>query len=188
MCGHGVSAALVSVAVSQFLSSLHNRARLTGKPFSPEAVLNRLDEAFPIDRFDCHFTIVYGSLSRSDGRFVYSNAGHVPPLRIRAGGGVDVLGHHGTVIGTGMGFPFTQETVQMRQGDTLLLYTDGLIDNFGPEADRDKKTHFSQFMETVAGEPADRMVDRVMAEAMARRGEEETEDDMSLIAIDWLPD
>lgn len=188
VCGHGVSAALVSVAVSQFLSSLHNRARLTRKTFSPEAVLNRLDDAFPIDRFDCHFTIVYGSMNRSDGRFVYSNAGHVPPLRLRAGGGVDVLSHHGTVIGTGMGFPFTQDTVQLKRGDTVVLYTDGLIDNFGPEADRDKKSHFMQFMERVAGEPAGRLVTRVMEEAKIRRGAENPEDDMSLIAIDWVPD
>ena len=35
VCGHGVSAALVAVTISQFLMSLHNRMRLTGKLFSP---------------------------------------------------------------------------------------------------------------------------------------------------------
>ena len=92
VCGHGVSAALVAVTISQFLMSLHNRMRLTGKVFSPEAVMNRLDKEFPMERFDCFFSIVHAMLNIETGRFVYSNAGHMPPLILRSTGRLESAG------------------------------------------------------------------------------------------------
>ncbi|MFZ7127288.1 MAG: SpoIIE family protein phosphatase [Desulfobacterales bacterium] len=185
VCGHGVSAALVAVTVSQFLASLSNRGRLTGKPFSPEAVLNRLDEAFPLSRFDCFFTIAYASLNVRTGRLIYSNAGHVPPIVLKAGGAMEVLEHHGTVIGTGMAPPFSQAEKRLIPGDRLLLYTDGMIDNFGAEDDREKKERFYQHVRMRASAPIDSLVEGVMDQARASKDASDLDDDMSLLGIEF---
>ncbi len=147
VCGHGVSAALVAVTISQFLMSLHNRMRLTGRLFSPEAVMNRLDKEFPMERFDCFFSIAYATLNIETGCFVYSNAGHMPPLILRSTGHLERLENHGTTIGSGFGAAFSQEEKQLNAGDRLILYTDGLIENFGMDGEREGKERFHAFME-----------------------------------------
>jgi sigma-B regulation protein RsbU (phosphoserine phosphatase) len=143
VCGHGVSAALVAVTVTQFLQGLQNRMRLTGKLFTPEAVLDRLNSAFPLDRFDSFFTIAYVSLNVKTGKLTYGNAGHEPPLVLKPDGTLEVLAHHGTVIGSGFDkAAYGQETLTLSPGERLILYTDGLTDNFGPDGERDGRDRF----------------------------------------------
>ena len=65
-------------------------------------------------------------------------AGHPPPLLRRAGKVVE-LGPTGILLGAVGGQTFREETVELRPGDTVLLYTDGVTDTpgaderFGPE-------------------------------------------------------
>ena len=185
VCGHGVSAALVAVTISQFLMSLHNYMRLTGKLFSPEAVMSRLDKEFPMERFDCFFSIAYITLNIETGRFVYSNAGHMPPLVLRSSGRLEMLESHGTPIGIGFGAAFGQEEKQLHAGDRLILYTDGLIENFGTDGEREGKDRFHAFMEDFRHIPTRELVDRAFEDADRQRGGTAPSDDMSLIAVEY---
>jgi len=185
VCGHGVSAALVAVTISQFLMSLHNYLRLTGKIFSPEAVMNRLDKEYPMERFDCFFSIVYATLNIETGRFLYSNAGHMPPLILRSSGHLEMLESHGTPVGIGLGAAFGQEEKQLHAGDRLILYTDGLIENFGTNGERKGKDRFHAFMEEFHLLPARSLVNSLFEHANRQRGGSAPSDDMSLIAIEF---
>ncbi len=185
VCGHGVSAALVAVTISQFLMSLHNYMRLTGKIFSPEDVVNRLDKEFPMERFDCFFSIVHATLNIETGRFVYSNAGHMPPLILRSTGRLEMLEKHGTPVGVGFGAAFGREEKQLNTGDRLILYTDGLIENFGTDGERRGKNRFHAFMENYRHLSTRDLVDRMFEEAGRRRGGAAPSDDMSLLAVEY---
>ncbi|MFH0996329.1 MAG: SpoIIE family protein phosphatase [Pseudomonadota bacterium] len=185
VCGHGVSAALVAVTISQFLMSLHNYMRLAGKLFSPEAVMNRLDKEFPMERFDCFFSIAYITLNIETGHFLYSNAGHMPPLILRSTGHLEMLESHGTPIGIGFGAAFGQEEKQLHAGDRLILYTDGLIENFGMDGEREGKDRFHAFMENSHHLPTQDLVDGVFEDANRQRGGSVPSDDMSLIAVEY---
>lgn len=183
VCGHGVSAALVAVTVYQFLHSLHNRMRLTGRMFSPQAVIDRLEEAFPLDRFNCFFTIVYATLNLHSGRFVYANAGHVPPVILHADGGLEALEHHGTVIGVGLDSSSGQDERQLAPGDRVMLYTDGLLDNFGPDGERKGRDLFYSALRDFNTLPLDRLLTDIFTRAHDFRGKTVPGDDMSLFAI-----
>jgi sigma-B regulation protein RsbU (phosphoserine phosphatase) len=185
VCGHGVSAALVAVAITQFLVSLHNRMRLTGKTFTPEAVMKRLDKEFPMERFDCFFSIAYATLNIETGCFVYSNAGHMPPLILRSTGLLERLECHGTAIGSGFGAAFNQEEKQLKAGDRLILYTDGLIENFGMDGEREGKERLHAFMEKFHHLPTQDLIDRAFETAASQRGGSMPSDDMSLIAVEF---
>jgi sigma-B regulation protein RsbU (phosphoserine phosphatase) len=185
VCGHGVSAALVAVTISQFMMSLHNRMRLTGKLISPENVMNRLDKEFPMERFDCFFSIVHAVLNIETGRFLYSNAGHMPPLILRSSGHLEMLEKHGTPVGVGFGAAFGQEEKQLNTGDRLILYTDGLIENFGTDGERKGKDRFHAFMEDFRHLPTRDLVDRMFEVAGRQRGGVAPSDDMSLIAVEY---
>ena len=71
-------------------------------------------------------------------RMTVAAAGHPPPLLRRAGKVVE-LGPAGILLGAVGGQTFREETVELRPGDTVLLYTDGVTDTpgdderFGPE-------------------------------------------------------
>lgn len=187
VCGHGVSAALVAVTVTQFLQGLQNRMRLTGKLFTPQAVLERLQRAFPIERFDCYFTIAYISLNIRTGQLIYGNAGHVPPLILRADGRLDVLDQHGTVIGSGFAAAFGQAKASLAPGDCLILYTDGLTDNFGQDGERRGRDRFHDTLRKLAGRTVDDLVAGVMSASRRLRGAAAPGDDVSLMAVARQP-
>ncbi|MEU3957079.1 PP2C family protein-serine/threonine phosphatase, partial [Streptomyces achromogenes] len=59
----------------------------------------------------------------------WSNAGHPPPLLVSHDGLAEYLTDgHGLLLGTGIRVPRTDGTVLLPPGSTLLLYTDGLIE------------------------------------------------------------
>ena len=70
-------------------------------------------------------TLFYGIVS-PDGTMTYTNAGHNPPLLLRTGGDLVRLGDGGLVLGVFPGVVYEEGTVKLDEGDTLLLYTDGL--------------------------------------------------------------
>ena len=185
VCGHGVSAALVAVAISQFLMSLHNRMRLTGKPFSPKAVMKRLDKAFPLDRFDCFFSIAYVTLNPKTGQLVYANAGHMPPYLVRTSGEIQPLARHGTVIGSGFTTTFEQEENQLQAKDKMILYTDGLIENLGPDGERKGKDLLISCLKEYGRLPVDQMAEGIFTRANKWREGNPPTDDMSLIAVEY---
>ncbi|HSU66308.1 MAG TPA: PP2C family protein-serine/threonine phosphatase, partial [Tepidisphaeraceae bacterium] len=79
-------------------------------------------------------TLFYGVLDARNLRFTYCNAGHVPALVLRDGGVTELTGDN-MVLGVSAEEVYKQSIVELRKGDLLLLYTDGLTDamNFNQE-------------------------------------------------------
>ncbi len=149
--------------------------------------MDRLDKAFPMDRFNCFFSIVYAHLNIHTGHLVYSNAGHMPPLILRADGSLETLRHHGTVIGAGCDTAFGQQERKLAGGDRLILYTDGLVENFGPDGERNGKGRFYGILTKLSRQPLEAIVEGVFEESSRLRGELLATDDMSLVAIAYTP-
>jgi len=62
-------------------------------------------------------------------RITFSSAGHLPPILVKAGGSVHRLEvEKGIPLGIAGGREFGQDGVPFEEGDTLLLYTDGLME------------------------------------------------------------
>jgi sigma-B regulation protein RsbU (phosphoserine phosphatase) len=130
--GHGVPAAMLSIAVCERLSvSGGIVAGPEGELRAPNDVLDALQREFPFDRFERYVTLTYLALDVESGALRYSSAGHPPPLLLRADGELATLDAGGPVIGAGLG-DFEMEDVRLGRGDRLFLYTDGLLDLEGP--------------------------------------------------------
>jgi serine phosphatase RsbU (regulator of sigma subunit) len=67
----------------------------------------------------------------------WSNAGHPPPILLRADGEPVLLtaDHTDVILGVAPELPRAQAEVKMRPGDTLVLYSDGLIERRGRDYD-----------------------------------------------------
>jgi sigma-B regulation protein RsbU (phosphoserine phosphatase) len=179
-CGHGISAALIAAAASQ---SLHSANQL--KISRPETVLNGLDRVFPYERFESYFTIGYATIDISNGQLAYSNAGHPPLLLQRTNGSLEILDHHGPVIGLGSSEVFSQKETNLEPGDKLVLYTDGILDHMNPKGERFGKQRLYDAIKMYRNEPLQKIMQLIKARLVEFANSEKSDDDISLMMIGY---
>jgi len=71
-------------------------------------------------------TMFVASLNSSNNRLNFANAGHCPGLMIRANGNVTRLKSTGPPLGLLLNIDYEETNHQLRSGDLLVLYSDGL--------------------------------------------------------------
>jgi sigma-B regulation protein RsbU (phosphoserine phosphatase) len=121
VAGKGVAAAMLMSHLSATLRTLIS----IGLPL-PD-LMQRASRVFCESTLPTHYaTLVCGRASAS-GEIEICNAGHPPPLVIR-GGEVTAVGATALPIGMFCSEEFACETVRLTAGDTILLYTDGVIE------------------------------------------------------------
>ena len=100
---------------------------------SPTEVLSSLDRLFDVLIEDRVATAVVGTFTPSTGRVVLSNAGHPPPLVVRADGSATFCPmQRSLLIAAGLsGAPRPRDELVLDRGDSLLMYSDGLIERRG---------------------------------------------------------
>jgi sigma-B regulation protein RsbU (phosphoserine phosphatase) len=121
VAGKGPAAALLAAMLQGMLTVT------VQSESSPSSVLRNLNSWLLGRRVEPRFaTFVYGVLS-SDGRLVYSLAGHNPPLML-TGDGVHRLMTGGPVLGAFDKSVFEEEILHLSDGDTLILFSDGVTE------------------------------------------------------------
>jgi GAF domain-containing protein/anti-sigma regulatory factor (Ser/Thr protein kinase) len=100
---------------------------------SPTEVLSSLDGFFDALIEDRVVTAVVGTITLSTGRVVLSNAGHPPPLVVRADGTATFCPmQRSLLIAAGLnGAPRPRDELVLERGDSLVMYSDGLIERRG---------------------------------------------------------
>lgn len=127
--GKGIPASLTMASVRAFL-----RAQVDNVYYLYE-VVHRINQMLCRDTKPGEFvTLFYGVLDARNLRFTYCNAGHPPALLLREGKVTELAGDN-MVLGVSEAEEYKQSLLQLKRGDALLLYTDGVIDamNFGLE-------------------------------------------------------
>jgi sigma-B regulation protein RsbU (phosphoserine phosphatase) len=82
-----------------------------------------------------YVTFFLASLDPASGRLLFVNAGHNPPLLIRAGGQVERLEDGGLVLGMFENVTYDDGSVEMRPGDSLVIYSDGVTETWDPDGE-----------------------------------------------------
>jgi sigma-B regulation protein RsbU (phosphoserine phosphatase) len=188
VCGHGVPAALISVAVSQFLNSGEGLLGSNCEISSPEIVLNRLERTFPFERFDSYFSIICMTIDVMEGLLTYSCAGHPSPIIVRSNGNLDFLDQRGPIVGLGTQTPFGQQTVPLYRGDKVLLYTDGLLESPNPAGDHFGKLRFYDILKKHHHESVKAIVDATYEKIKEFRQQAAPADDISLLGVEYCGD
>jgi GAF domain-containing protein len=126
--GHDLEAAARMAQVRSFL-----RAYAWEHGEAPSAVIGRLEPAVMQIAGVPMVTLVHGVLEQSvpgSWQLTWTNAGHPPPLLLTADGQAQFLtGGHGPLLGTGLTVRRPDASVALPPGATLVLYTDGLVEN-----------------------------------------------------------
>jgi serine phosphatase RsbU (regulator of sigma subunit) len=127
--GRGVAAASV---MAQMRSAIRT---LVAVDPNPGAVLAGMDRVFDALHLEQLVTMVYAVADPALDQLQVINAGHPPPVLLAADGQIELLEHPSTLIlGVGGGQRAVR-SAEFRPGDRLLLYTDGLVERRGEDAD-----------------------------------------------------
>jgi serine phosphatase RsbU (regulator of sigma subunit) len=129
VAGKGMAASLLTVS----LQALSAGPIEDGLP--PDEICARLSRQLyrrtPPEKYATAFL---GILEPATGRLRYTNAGHNPPLILRAAGTAEELGSTGVPIGLLPQATYRAAETILGPGDVLVLYTDGLVEAADPEA------------------------------------------------------
>lgn len=121
VAGKGMPAAML-------MSSLQARLQiLVETDDSPSRIVTRLNKSItgncPDNRFITFFLAI---VDIATGEIRYCNAGHNPPLLVRASGLTEQLEGGGMILGILPIAQYTEHTTFIQSGDTLVLFSDGV--------------------------------------------------------------
>jgi serine phosphatase RsbU (regulator of sigma subunit) len=125
----GIPAALVMATTRSILRAAAERLVLPGQ------VLERANELLHADIPPRMFvTCLYALLDPASGRLRYANAGHDLPYRCRPGS-AEELRATGMPLGLMPSMRYEEKETILAPGDTMLLYSDGLVEAHNPQRD-----------------------------------------------------
>jgi sigma-B regulation protein RsbU (phosphoserine phosphatase) len=176
--GKGIAAALIMAA---FRASLIAEIRNNYAMRTTMGKVNKLLwESIEADRF---VTALFGVLDTEARRFTYVNAGHNPALLYRASSGqFETLDATGPLLGTFETATFKERVVELRPGDVLVMYTDGVTEAMTPAGELFGEERLRREIEKRREEPAAKIV-RGIWEAVLAFEAGEQEDDATLVVV-----
>ncbi len=121
---------------SMFMVRAVSVARLLAREIAePERILARLNDELAVDNPSGMFvTFLCAMFDPGSGRLVLANAGHCRPVLLRAGEPPDwAVKRLGTALGFEPGLEFERTDLILNPGDTLVFYTDGVIEAFNAQ-------------------------------------------------------
>jgi serine phosphatase RsbU (regulator of sigma subunit) len=177
VAGKGLPAALLMASLQAALKPL------ICQRLAPRELCHRLNRILcdltPVGKFISFF---YAVLDNVDNRLTYCNAGHNPPLLIRADGTSTELRAAGAVLGQFPLWLYEQSELQMRSGDKLLMFTDGLVE----ACNADEESFGEHNLIRIARENQSSSAEELMGlliRAASRHSGEHFQDDASLIVL-----
>ena len=176
--GKGIPAALI---MAGFRMSLLTEIR---NEFTMRAVMRKvnalLHESTERDKF---VTFFYGVLDWKNRVLNFSNAGHNPPLLLRAGGQAQYLLEGGVALGVLPDARYEERPLALAPGDVLVLYTDGISEAESPAGEQFGTGRLEGAVRRLAAGTAPEMVKGVVDEVTAWAGERGASDDLTLVVL-----
>jgi PAS domain S-box-containing protein len=177
--GKGPEAAAVTALARYTIRAAAVRRR------SPAAILRWVSEVMmrrqqPDDRF-CTIACVHLDVTRSPTRLMVASGGHPLPLVLHDDGTVAEVGVPGTLLGLVERLELEDRAADLRPGDTLLLYTDGLTEARAP-ATLWSPDELARVLGTLRGRDAQEIADGLLSRAAPDAGRA-LRDDIAIIAL-----
>ncbi|HEX9012156.1 MAG TPA: SpoIIE family protein phosphatase, partial [Anaerolineaceae bacterium] len=175
--GKGVPAALG-------MTTTHSVIRMAAqRDDSPAEILAQSNEAlFPDFRSHMYVTCFCALLDPGRGTLTFSNAGHPPPIRIRAGEAEELVAR-GMPLGLMPGSDYASSTVEIEPGETLAFFSDGWFESHAPGGEMLGTPRWMEMLKS-ALDYDDPGIDKIQADMRAFTGPEmEQEDDLTLVIL-----
>lgn len=181
--GHGIQAGLIMSMAKKTLSIY------AASGGSPAATLAQVNDSLADDLGGRTFvSMAYGILDPGMASITWVRAGHNPIVRYNLHTGeIDEIKPRGMVVGMKKGPIFQnslqEETIQVRPGDTFLVYTDGINETMNRQNVEYGTELLFEVIQRYAAEGPEVLLDRIMDSIRQFRGGSTASDDATLLAF-----
>jgi serine phosphatase RsbU (regulator of sigma subunit)/pSer/pThr/pTyr-binding forkhead associated (FHA) protein len=178
--GKGVSAAILTSLVQGVLFAEVSRNE------------NLLDSISNVNRFLVSrsnmgkFVSLFIGVLHPGGKLTYINAGHNPPFLVRSSGDCVELEARGMVLGIIEQAVLQERTIDLKTGDVLCLYTDGVTEAHAPRGELFGEDRLRTTLITNRGSNAESIMKSVMNTVTSYTGDVPRSDDLTLLIVKYL--
>jgi serine phosphatase RsbU (regulator of sigma subunit) len=176
-CGHGYPAALL-------MSNLQASFRIIADNHqSPERVCSNLNKIITSYEIGNKFiSFFYGILDTKNRMFIYSNAGHPPPIVLRSSGDIHYLSRGGLLFGVNSEASYELDKVYLGKGDRIFLFTDGIIETRNSAEEEFGEGRMIELLKKCSNLPVNDFRKRVL-ETINKFGNGNIADDITLLVV-----
>ena len=179
VCGKGIPAALF-MAVSRTLI----RAKGMQGASAAECLMesNHLLASYSVNQM--FVTVFYAIYNIRTGEITYCNAGHNPPLIMRADGNIEELPlSKNIVLGIYDEMEFTENKIQLQPGETMLMFTDGVNEAANAQYEEFGMERLTEILHGVSAGSCQQMIDSVKEALTSFAAGAEQSDDITMLAV-----
>jgi serine phosphatase RsbU (regulator of sigma subunit) len=184
--GHGIPSALMTGVACGALYSGEKRADRLHASISPAERLYDMASVVNETIFDTKagllMTMSFSCIDLKSGMVYHLNAGHCQPYII--GSVVKQLQNRGDPLGFCLKPSFAVKEHQLLPGDTIFMYTDGLIEN---GVDSKKFARRGLRKSLVPSMSSSEVIDTVVKKISDLWGDDPIGDDVTMLALTWMP-
>jgi sigma-B regulation protein RsbU (phosphoserine phosphatase) len=191
VAGKGISAALLMATLqsslrAQLRGSLEAAATATGgagvlPPVSTSLLVSRLNQQLYATTSPEKFaTFYFGVFDEATGWLTYTNAGHVPPLLV-SDGAISRLDVNGMVVGAFAQAKYDESRVELRPGDFLVCFTDGVSEPENEYGEMFGEERLSELIAKNAHRDNSQIIETVIEAVEQWSAGGEQQDDMTIL-------
>jgi sigma-B regulation protein RsbU (phosphoserine phosphatase) len=154
--GKGIPAALL---MSFLRASLRSGIQVG---YAPHIALSKVNNLLWDSVEDNQFiTAIYGILDGTNRTFVFSNAGHNPPMLIKPDGDYRYVEYGDMPLGMFLDTHYHQHFIRLEHGQVLVIYTDGITEAANATGDEYGQERFAKRVLECIDLPAKQMIDYI---------------------------
>ena len=176
--GKGIFASLLMSNIQATLRALVSRE--SSLPIVAQTANDLLYATTPSNRYATAFQMIYQA---SSGACRWINCGHTDGIIVRADGSVEMLACNGIALGLFPARVYDEEPVQLRAGDLLAIYSDGVTDAQNEMEEEFGTDRLVEVLSKHASSPSADVVNRVFDAIDAHAGNAPQFDDITMMIL-----
>ncbi|MCB1156711.1 MAG: fused response regulator/phosphatase [Leptospiraceae bacterium] len=179
--GHGVQAALITMLIKSEYEVLKSSQTSTAN------VLDKLNKLFLSKYYSLgtFFSCIICDVDLKNGHFTYSSAGHPFQVMISKTEGITKLNKTGRAIGLKKNTEFIENQMPFRPGDKLLLYTDGIFEEFNDSGEQFGEEQILNLIKQYQNLSAQFIGNIILKSLYDFLSSSSTRDDITFIGVEW---
>lgn len=132
---------------------------------------------------DKYITFFYGALDTQAMTFTYCNAGHNPPYLFHRDGSFQKLEEGGVILGIMPGSQYRAESVELKPGDVVVMYTDGVTEAMNPKDEEFDEFRLEAVVREHLDQPASQIIEHVAQAVREFAGSHPQSDDITMFVV-----
>src|SRR4029079_704964 len=155
--------------------------------YAPHIALSKVSDLLWDSVEDHQFiTAIYGMLDSANRTFVFSNAGHNPPLLIKPNGEYRFVEYGDMPLGMFREMRYHQHFIRFEQGQVMVIYTDGITEAARENGEEYGQERFAKRVLEGIHLPAKELIDHVRKDVADFTGRKFLDDDGTLFVVKAL--